>query len=107
MSNLLESWTRSPVLAAVFGSTARQEEKPVSDIDVLLIRPTEVDAVTWQRSMSHFASAVSEATGNDVRLLELTHDELWDPSNDELRKHLIREAIILLGNRDTLHRRAK
>ena len=107
MSNQLESWTPPPVLAAVFGSTARQEETAGSDIDVLLVRPTDADAETWQHSMSHFAATVSGATGNDVRLLDLTHAELWDPGNEALRKHLIGDSIVLLGNRDVLHRRAK
>lgn len=104
MSGLLESWTTPPLLAAVFGSTARQEEKPGSDIDILLIRPYSVDAETWQHSMSHFASAVSRATGNDVRLLDLSPDELWDASNQELRSHLVRDAIILHGDREALFR---
>ncbi|MEX2541953.1 MAG: hypothetical protein WD314_09090 [Trueperaceae bacterium] len=95
------------MFAAVFGSTGRQEEKSVSDIDVLLIRPTGADAEAWQHSMSHFASAVSGATGNDVRLLDLTHGELWDTSNEALRKHLIRDSIVLHGDRNVLHRRAK
>lgn len=107
MSNQLESWTTPPLLAAVFGSAARQEERPGSDIDVLLIRPGHADAETWQHSISRFADAVSRATGNDVRLLELTHDELWDSSNELLRMDLVRDAIVLYGSRDVLYRRAK
>ncbi len=107
MSGLLQTWATPPVLAAVFGSTARQEDEAGSDIDVLLIRPADSDAETWQQSMSHFATAVSTATGSDVRLLDLTQDELWDQSNQALRKNLAREAIILCGDRRTLHGRAR
>lgn len=107
MSSLLQTWATPPMLAAVFGSAARQEEEAGSDIDILLIRPTGADTETWQHSMSQFATAVSGATGNDVRLLDLTHGELWDQSNEALRKSLVREAIILRGDRDTLYRRAQ
>lgn len=105
MTSQLHAWTTLPLLAAVFGSTARQDETPRSDIDVLLIRPPHVDGETWQKSISAFATAVSGATGSDVRVLDLTHDELWDQSNEALRSHVISEGIILLGDRSTLHRR--
>lgn len=105
MSSSLRSWATPPVLAVVLGSTARQEEKLGSDIDVLLIRPAEMDGDTWESSAAHFTRAVSRATGNDVRLLDLTHSELWDPDNEALRKHLILEAIVLHGSPDVLHRR--
>lgn len=104
MTDTLRSWRYPPTLAAVFGSAARQEEAADSDIDVLLVRPAEAEEGTWQQTVSRFVDAISKATGNDVRVLELTGDELWAPGNDALRQELQRDAIVLLGSRGVLTR---
>lgn len=104
MGETLQSWAHPPTFAAVFGSTARLEEAANSDIDVLLVPPPEAGEEAWQRAISGFASAISKATGNDVRVLELTTDELWAPGNEALRKELLQDAVILVGSRDVLRR---
>ena len=104
MIETLRSWPNPPTLAAVFGSAARQEEAADSDIDVLLIRPAEAEEGTWQQAVSGFINSISKATGNDVRVLVLTADELWVPGNEGLRKELQRDAIVLLGSRAVLTR---
>lgn len=38
----------------------------------------------WQQAVSSFLDTVSKATGNEVRVLELTADELWAPANEAL-----------------------
>lgn len=107
MGSLLDSWDQPPVLAAVFGSSAREEEKPDSDIDVFFLRPDGASDESWQRSMSQFSNDVSRATGNDVRLLDMTWEELCNPANDVLRKQLGRDAVILRGKRSALGQRVK
>ena len=104
MTDTLRSWPNPPTLAAVFGSAARQEEAADSDIDVLLVRPSEAEEGTWQQAVSRFVDAISRATGNDVRVLELTCDELWAPGNEALRQELQRDVIVLLGSRAVLSR---
>ena len=104
MTDTLRSWRHPPTLAAVFGSAARQEEAADSDIDVLLVRPSEAEEGTWQQAVSRFVDAISRATGNDVRVLELTCDELWAPGNEALRQELQRDVIVLLGSRAVLSR---
>lgn len=79
MTDELRAWPHPPALAAVFGSAARQQEAPDSDIDVLLIPPGDRDEGAWQHAVTSFTCSVSHATGNDVRVLELTTDELWAP----------------------------
>jgi predicted nucleotidyltransferase len=105
ISEVLQAWDHPPAFAALFGSTARGEETAGSDLDILLVRPVHVDEESWQRAVSIFASTVSKATGNDTRVLELTAAELWSPGNEALRKELLRDAVVLLGNRDVLSRR--
>lgn len=107
MSETLRSFSQPPLLAAVFGSTARREERPDSDLDLLLVPPPGADEEVWQQEVSSFTGKISRATGNDVRVLELSRSELWVASNDALRNELVREAIILLGSREVLTRRPK
>lgn len=104
MTDTLRSWRHPPALAAVFGSAARGEEAAGSDIDVLLVPPADAEEEAWEQAVSGFVDAISRATGNDVRVLELTVDELWAPGNEALREELQRDAILLLGNRSKLIR---
>lgn len=104
MADALRSWPHPPALAAVFGSAARQEEAADSDIDVLLVPPPEAEEGAWRQAVSSFVDAASKATGNDLRVLELTVDELWAPANEALRQELLRDAIVLLGSRSLLTR---
>lgn len=104
MTKTLRSWPHQPALAAVFGSAARQEEAAESDIDVLLVPPADAEEGAWGQAVSSFVNATSRATGNDVRVLELTKDELWAPANEALRQELQRDAIVLLGSRAVLTR---
>ena len=104
MTDILRSWRNPPALAAVFGSAAREEEAAGSDLDVLLVPPADVGEGAWQQAVSSFVDAISKATGNDVRVLELTEGELWDPANEALREELQRDAIVLLGRRSMLTR---
>lgn len=107
MGDALRAWPHPPALAAVFGSAARQQEALDSDIDVLLIPPAQRNEEAWQQAVSSFTSSVSKATGNDVRVLELTTDELWAPGNEALRQGLQKDTVILLGNRHLLTRGAE
>lgn len=104
MTDTLRSWHRPPTLAALFGSAAREEEAAASDIDVLLISPADAEDGVWQQEVSGFVDVIAKATGNDVRVLELTADELWAPGNEVLLEELQRDAIVLLGRRSMLTR---
>lgn len=106
MCGLLQRWPTPPMFAAVFGSTAREEEKPRSDIDVLVVRPADVEVEAWDRSVSSFTTTMSRATGSDVRVLEMTREELWDDGNEALRGHLVRDSITLYGDRQVLYARS-
>lgn len=68
----LEGWTVPPVFAAIFGSAARGEMHPESDIDLLVVRSNTVDAddPQWRTQLDALASSVTAWTGNDTRILE-------------------------------------
>ncbi len=68
----LVDWDPPPVFAALFGSAARGDMGPDSDIDLLLIRPNDVDPDDrrWTDQLDSLVRDVSRWTGNDTRPLE-------------------------------------
>jgi predicted nucleotidyltransferase len=74
----VDSWQVKPLAAAVFGSAARNEAGPDSDVDILVIRPARrsPEAPVWRTQVAELQTAVTKWTGNDARVLEYGADEL-------------------------------
>ena len=70
----IASWTIQPTVAAVFGSVARGEAGPESDIDIFVVRPKSVELETWDEQVADLTADVSRWTGNDARALEFDED---------------------------------
>lgn len=67
-----------PVSVIVFGSFARREAGPDSDIDLVVVRPTGVDEDddAWAESLEGWRRDVGRLTGNAVEVLEVSVDEV-------------------------------
>jgi predicted nucleotidyltransferase len=74
---LTRALPRPPISVIVFGSFARREADTDSDIDILVVRPTEVeeDDDEWSDSLEGWRDAVRRLTGNPVEVLEVSADE--------------------------------
>jgi predicted nucleotidyltransferase len=72
----LARWDPGPVYAAIFGSAARGEMHPGSDIDLLLVRPDECEPGQWDDLVTALTADIAEWTGNDVRVLEFSESEV-------------------------------
>lgn len=72
----LGSWAKPPVFAVLFGSAARGDMTPASDIDLLIVRPGGVGAEddTWYEQLSALSSDVYAWTGNQLGPLELDEE---------------------------------
>jgi predicted transcriptional regulator len=81
----LQSWHVSPVYAAVFGSAARGSMTVDSDVDLLLIRPDDVDHDLWETQVYDLVTQVTRWAGNDTRPLEFTAAEVVAHGRDEPR----------------------
>ena len=68
----LAQWEPPPVYAALFGSAARGDMRTGSDIDLLIVRPDDVDPDDdrWVGQVTELTSDVTRWTGNDTRPLE-------------------------------------
>lgn len=67
-----------PVALIVFGSTARGDERPDSDVDVLAVRPAGVDFEDdiWTDTLDGWRCAARDVTGRPVQLIEAGVDEV-------------------------------
>lgn len=97
----LEAWEPPPIAAVLFGSFARREGGPESDIDVLLIRPDDIaegdDA--WTEERHDLARHLERWTGNHAQIVELTSDELDSAIEraDDLIAAVRRDGYVLVG----------
>lgn len=62
--------------AWLFGSAARGDGSPDSDIDLLLVARESIEADVWTDQVSGLADRLRRWTGNDVQLVEHTLDSL-------------------------------
>jgi predicted nucleotidyltransferase len=96
----LESWRVPPVYAAVFGSVARGEMTDDSDVDLLLIRPDDVDDDLWETQVNELAVEVTRWVGNDTRPLEFSEAELAERAYDEVvLRDVARDGLTVAGSR--------
>lgn len=74
------AWELPPTALAIFGSAARYDAGPRSDIDLLVIEPIETlsQAKQWDDALAELATAVENWSGNRVHVTRLTIDELTD-----------------------------
>ena len=97
----IASWQTAPVTALCFGSFARGEGDEDSDVDLLLVRPSDVAELddTWDRQQQALRDLVQRATGDDRQIMEigvarlLRHVDLDDP----LVSNRLHDGVLLSG----------
>ncbi|WP_410621993.1 nucleotidyltransferase domain-containing protein [Amycolatopsis sp. cmx-8-4] len=99
----LDSWRPQPKYGALFGSAARGSMTVESDIDLVLIRPDDVDEDRWALQVDGLAADVSRWTGNDARILEFTVTEVATRGRDEpVLADVLREGLTVAGRHSWL-----
>jgi predicted nucleotidyltransferase len=94
-------WDEPPVSVLVFGSAARNEAGPSSDIDLLVVRPADVgvDDPSWAQNVADLGEQVQTWTGLPCEILE------YDPTgirrlaaaHDPLVDALLDDGVTLAG----------
>lgn len=99
-------WQPQPLAAAVFGSVARGEAGPESDIDIALVRPPNLESDdAWGVQVTELIDAVSRWTGNDARPVEFTLDDFSSGVEVEpLIQDILAEGIEVGGSLTGLRR---
>lgn len=109
----LAGWRVPPEAAWLFGSTARGESGPDSDIDLLLVRPPlagEDGDDHWVGQVDALRELVRGWSGNELEILELGGEELRQlrDGGERLVDELRADAVVLWGSavRDVLGSRS-
>ena len=78
LGHLAASLLISPVSGIVFGSFARREADAESDIDLLVVRPADVDEddEKWASSMTQLHTDTRGLTGNPIEVFEVSAGEV-------------------------------
>jgi predicted nucleotidyltransferase len=100
--NDLQSWPVVAEAAWLFGSAARGDGHPQSDIDLLLIRPEITDddeQQSWQRRVDAMRESVRAWSGNELDVLDFTAPEFRQLNNagERLVEEVMAEAIPVTG----------
>jgi predicted nucleotidyltransferase len=106
LRSAIKEWRRPPVLVVLFGSVARGEATPSSDLDILVVRPAscEPEEPIWQEQLSKLQTSGTAWTGNDTRILELGEHELTDGEPLQVLTDAARDGIELYGTLRLLRR---
>ena len=90
-----------PVSVIVFGSLARGDGSPESDIDVVLVRPTNVgeDSDHWRRGVEAWRADVRRMAGTAVELIEVGETDIARllRSRRPMWKDVVRDGIVVYG----------
>lgn len=108
---LFSTWSKPSTFAALFGSAARGGMRPMSDIDLLVIRPDRVDIgdPVWLAQLDGLRRSTKDWTGNDPRVLELgeREAELEVSKATSVLSDVHRDGVLLAGDRGYLARIVK
>jgi hypothetical protein len=109
LRDAINGWGQPPVLVVLFGSVARGEATPESDLDLLVVRPAdcEPDERAWQQQLSELQTRASAWTGNDTRVLEFGEQELTAGKPRQVLTDAARDGIELYGTLRLLRRGSK
>lgn len=68
------AWSDQPVVVVLFGPTARGEAGPSSDMDLLIVRPSDVavDDRQWAEAVATVSEQVQLWTGSTCNVLSTT-----------------------------------
>jgi hypothetical protein len=101
MRRLAELMPVAATSIVVFGSFARREAAADSDIDVVVVRPPEVDEEdeSWTAGVEDWRLSVGRLTGNRVEVLEVGMAEVASKlaSGDSLWQSIRREGLTVSG----------
>jgi predicted nucleotidyltransferase len=91
-----------PELVIVFGSFARGEADAESDLDIVIVRPADIDDSdsAWAESTVTLSQDLARALGNPVNTLEVEANDLERrlKSRSELWRSIRNEGIVVYGD---------
>ena len=119
LQQTIAGWSVPTPYAAIFGSAARGEMRPDSDLNLFVVRPSEdtvrrrfpFDTRTeqereadWDEQLDRFSAAATRWTGNDTRILAMTEAEVADGADgrEPVLASIAQEGVTVVGDRGSL-----
>ena len=101
---LVTPWQVPTELVVLFGSAARGQMRPDSDIDVFVVSDG-VGSSSWNEQAHELAQRVRAWTGNDCRLLEMTPRQVREgASEDPVLLEIAQDGLTIHGEPGYLRR---
>lgn len=101
LRDAIDDWEIPPVHASLFGSAARGDGDASSDIDLLVVRPADVDPddSDWRGQLDGLADQVRRWTGNNAGIAEVSEGELPRLRKDRppVMEEVSEDAVDLAG----------
>jgi predicted nucleotidyltransferase len=95
------TWGVPPVHASLFGSAARGDGDLDSDIDIFVVRPSDVDAedTSWDAQLRDIGDGVLAWTGNRAGVIDFAERDIGQmrDGNPPVLQELLRDAVDLAG----------
>jgi len=105
LTETVAAWETPPSLVFLFGSVARGEAGPSSDLDLFVVRKltglTSRESV-WERQLADLESQATAWTGNQARVVEYGKGDLAEVAIRELAERVFEEGIAIYGTRARL-----
>jgi predicted nucleotidyltransferase len=100
LGELAKSMVIPPVSIIVFGSFARGEARPDSDVDVVMVRERHVDASSeWSEGIDEWRRGARRLTGNEVEVMEVDQLEVSSllRSRRPVWQDIRRDGVVVFG----------
>jgi len=94
-------WSPPPRFVLLFGSVARGEARPDSDLDLLVIRPPDIpeDSPIWRAQVEGLEETATAWTGNDARVVEYGEVDLGERDVRKLVEVALKDGVDLWGDK--------
>jgi predicted nucleotidyltransferase len=105
LTETVAGWKVPPALVFLFGSVARGDAGPDSDLDLFIVRkatPVRSGDSAWEEQLVKLESEATVWTGNEARVLEYRGQDLADPAIRELAEEVIEDGIAISGTKAKL-----
>lgn len=100
----LASWEFPPVYAAIFGSVATGSMTVDSDLDLMLVRPTDAAEEQWEGDLATLVADLARWTGNEVRPLVFRAEEIHqNGKNEPVLRDVLDQGLTVAGSRNWLN----
>jgi predicted nucleotidyltransferase len=107
LTKTVTGWEVPPALVFLFGSVARGDAGPGSDLDLFVVRkPASAGSrdSKWEEQVVDLESEATTWTGNEARILEYRRQDLADPAIHELAEEVVADGIAIFGTTSQLRK---